>query len=484
VSAQILDRSLQDARDLMLDAVAQRPGSAVHRLRLGQVVFWRSRLAGGPPFAQRAELWLVPLELSAAAAPALEETWVSLAEGYLDAWSELSSSRREAAPGILKNAFFDPQFVSRNFLSAAAVTGLSQAKALLPSASRPLEMAARALARHGDMSGAAELWMRRREAERGEREGDLRRVEDRRRLGDLPGLRIACEAWMSAYSVDGLDDPTGRADAARILEICPNDRPGSWRGDARGRLIRFFLDGRESDVSADVLARAAEPLSGVPKSVAARIQLRAGRPSAAEDLAQHYREPDTPDSVSCLVALASRELERGQIAAARAALERLGPSGGGCDALLARRAVARAGGEAADVARMNERLLLDRSRGRSAQPLSGSSPITFELCLDPEAMGSSVLGLQVETAGPALLAYGWDGCTSGVLAVAEGSSILCVSLVGRSGSRSFSIRTLAGGPLREARAAVLAAPDAAPGAKARGAASENDWARGPIRKDS
>jgi hypothetical protein len=458
-AAASVDRELRAARDLMLDALATRPGWAGHRLRLGQLAFWESRRPDAASSAGRTEFWATPLGLAAAAAPGLDEVWVSLGEAYLDAWAALAPGQRAAAPPILKNAFLVPQFVSRKFLSAAGAVGLARAMALLPEASRPLDAAARELATAGDVSGAVQLWERMREAERNERTADLRRVEERLRLGDLPGLRIGCEAWMSAYPVSALDDPVGRLQAARILEICPNDRPGAWKDDARGRLTRFFLDGRESDVRGQVLARAVESLAGIPDAVSARIRLLAGQREAAEELARRSGEPDSAEWSSYLVALARLDLQRGDAARAGVALARLGSAGREtCDALLARRDVARTLQDDAETARAEERLRVDRSSGRSAQAFSTSSAVALRLCLDPEAIAESVLGVQIDVASPAVVAYGWGVGTSGLLAASAGSNIFRISLAGRSGSRTLSVRTLAGGPVEEVRAAVLAPP--------------------------
>ena len=309
------------------------------------------------------------------------------------------------------------------------------------------------------MDNAARLWARVRETQRGDRAADLARVEERRRLNDVAGLRIACEAWTSAYPIAVLDDPAGRAQAARILEICPDDRPGEWRSDPRGRLARFFLDGREADVRGDVLARSLEPLSGVPDAVAARVKLHAGRRDEAEELARRSGEPDTVDWSAYLVSLARDELRSGEIAGARAVLDRLGPVGRqACGSLLVRRDLARAGRDEAEAARVQELLNADRRTGRSAQ--ASASAASLPLCLDPEAAAESVLGVQIEAGGPAVVVYGWDGGVAGVLAAPEGSSIVRISPGGRAGSRIFFVRTLAGGPVTAVRAALI--PPAAP----------------------
>ncbi|MGH9399593.1 MAG: hypothetical protein ACRD00_04435, partial [Thermoanaerobaculia bacterium] len=267
-SVRHTDEELRVAQDLMQDAAAARPGWADHRFRLGALAYAaKSR----PP-----ELWMTPLHSANRAAPGEDAIPNFLAAAYLETWSTLAPEARANAPAILKRAFLDSDFVSRGFLPAVAALGRGAAFPLLPDATRPLRAAVAVLSRSGDVEGAAFLFDRLERAEQRECASDLLEIEQRYRLGDVTGLRDACRAWASAHPVREHDRPEGRAQAARVLELWPNDTTGRWLSDPRADLVRFFLNGRESDVSGDAVARAVEALSGVPDTVEARAKLLAG----------------------------------------------------------------------------------------------------------------------------------------------------------------------------------------------------------------
>jgi len=448
------DDELRAARDVMLDAIAVRPGWAYHWFLLGRVATAATEHAEAPVPVGRHELWAGPLRQAAAAAPGLDAIWVSLAGAYLDHWPELTPAMRAQATAVIRRAFLDWDFLSRGFSSALATLGPQKAVALLPETPHALEVAARALSREGNMQDAALLMARRDRAEREERAADLRRIEQRYHFGDIRGLRIACLAWVSEHPPGDFDDSVGRAQAARVLELYPSDRGGSWRSDPRADLVRFFLNGRESQVKREALARALESLSGVPEAILARGKVLVADLEGAEELASKSQDLDSLDWVPYFVELARLELKRGRPRDAQRALERLADGAReDCDVLLTRRDVARALRDRAELEAVEETLKRLRVRSHSVETEPGSPEAALSFCLDPDWAKGRVLIVQIEVAAPAVLVYGWDGGRSGTLLASESSTILRVPLTGLSG-RNFSVRAALGGPVRELRAAV------------------------------
>jgi hypothetical protein len=452
------DEELRSARDLMLDAIAVRPGWAYHRLLLGQAVNSAAKRPGNGDLAGKPELWAKPMRQAARAAPGLDAIWVALGEGYLENWPGLPPTMRAEVPAVLRRAFLDKDFVSRHLLSATAALGRTEAMSLLPENAHLLDAAAQALSREGDIQGAALLMARMDKAEKEERAQDLRSIEKRYRLGDVDGLRTACLAWTSEHPVGDFDDRVARAQAARVLELWPSDRTGSWRSDARADLVRFFLNGRESDVKGETLARSLDPLSGVPEAVLARVKLLMGDLEDAEELASRSGDVDALEWTPYFVELARFELKRGRSKEARSALERVAPGAEEeCDVLQTRRDVARAMGDGAELEAVNQRLESLKMGSQSADVVPEFPEVSLSFCIDPAWAKGQVLMVEIEVAAPAVLFYGWDGGRSGTLSASGSSSILRVPLVGLAGRRTFSVRASAGGPVGQLHA-TLAEP--------------------------
>jgi hypothetical protein len=272
-------------------------------------------------------------------------------------------------------------------------------------------------------------------------------------------LRTLCEEWVSKHGIGNWDDEIGRAQEARVLELWPAHDPGSWRADPRGKLVRFFLDGRQSEVKGETLARSLETLSGVPEPILARAKLLAGDVEGSEELARRASDPTAAQWTAYIVELVRFHLKRGRSRQAESALELVPPGARQqCDVLLARRDVARELGNAGDVEILNRMIASVRMSSHSGEPNPGSSEAALTLCLDPAWAKRRVLVVEVEVVAPAVLTYGWDGGRSGTFPALEDSTIVRVPLGGFTGSRKFSVRPWAGGPLRQLRAAVTEPP--------------------------
>jgi hypothetical protein len=437
---------LAAARELMLDALAERPGWAYHRFLLGQLGYENTGLAGDPAAPKAWQTSARTLLLAAAAAPGLDAIWSALGGIYLENWQRLSSTQRSEALPVLKRALQDSRFVSARFLTLSEAVGRDAAMDLLPENPELLGAAADALSSRGELAAVAALLGRREAAETRARADQLAHIEGRLRSRDKSGLRAACVDWAGEHPVSELDDPTGRAQAARVLEVWPGDQGGSWESDPRADLVRFFLDGRESAVSAGTLLRTLDALSDVPDYVTARVKLRAGDLAGAQELAGRPENRGVPEWTLYYADLARFFLKQGHAPEARGALDLLSLAvRDSCDALLARRDVARALRDPAELTAVGQRLaaLGNSARGQDATPEGA----TLSICVDPEQAGSLSLDLRLVSQGPAVARYGWGRGRAGTLFL-QNERVVSLPLAGLSGWRDLTVQAVAGAAVR------------------------------------
>lgn len=440
------EQEIAAARDLALDAVAARPGWAYHRFLLGRLMYGSAGAERDPSTPDSWDSWEMPLRLAAAGAPGLDEIWSALGQTYLENWPRLSSSQRSEAIPVLRRALQDPRFVSDRFLALSAAVGRDEAMGLLPENPELLGAAADSLSQQGDLTAAAALLGRRDTAERKRRETDLDGIEGRFRARDQAGLRTACADWVAEHPTSELDDPAGRAQAARVLELWPGDRGGPWAGDPRADLVRFFLDGRESAISAQTLLRTLGALSDVPDHVTARVRLRAGDIAGAEELAGRPQYQGAAEWTLYYADLARLLVKQGHPREARGALDRFSLAArNDCDALLARRDVARALGDSAELAIVDQRLAASRASARRLDPLPGGVSLT--ICVDPEQAGNPNLDLRLASQGPAIVRYGWGSSRAGTMFLQD-EGVVTLPLAGLSGARSLTVQSVAGAAVR------------------------------------
>ena len=442
---------LDAARNMMLDAMVARPGWAYDRFLIGKAAFLASRdsASASPP---RPELWARPLQSAAQDAPAVDVIWETLASGCLESWNSLSPALRTESPAIFRRAFLDPEFVTRSFVPISQVVGRDEAIRLLPDAPKTLETAAKETARAGDIDAAALLTTRRETAERQQRVIDLKVIEQRAALRDEDGLERACALWSWDHPLGEFDDPLGRSQSARVLELWPNDRLGSWRGDPRAQLVRYFLAGREADVPPRALARALEPLSGVPPTVAARVRLLQGDVDGANELSQESASEGSLEWTPYYLALSKYELSQGKPGLARSALALVAPgTREECEVLIARRQVARALDDQREVQNIQD--TLERMKMAFDPQQAWSPKGALSVCIDPERAATRLMTVDLVAERPAIIGYGWDGGRLGTLFVRD-SGTLSVPVRGLSGRRTFSIETILGGRVHVSRTVI------------------------------
>jgi hypothetical protein len=400
---------LSSGTALVAQAAAERPGWAYHRYLLARTD------AAAPGERSRRTL-----RLAATGAPGMDTIWSALARADLASWSSLTPAERAEAPEIFRLAFRDETLVEAELPSVAVLLGQSRALSLLPDETGSLNAAAGVLAERGDAPGAARLLSRAEAAERREREQGLVELERRALLGDLKGLYEGCGVWFEKHPFEDLDDVDGRQQIARLLALWPDIRFGSWSKDRRARLIRFFLEGRTSSVSAEALLRSIESLSGVPEAVRARVYVLAGNIAGAQALAQGAGPPATFEWDPYTLELGRRSLAAGKPAEARAALAGLSLSArDGCEATLLRRDLARAMQDAVELAAAEARLAELEQRVSEKQNSGGA----IEVCVDPARASTGALEVAVGPGSPALIAFGFDGGRAGAASFpADGGS--------------------------------------------------------------
>jgi hypothetical protein len=440
---------LELARDLMLDAVGYRPASARDRFLLGSVVYAaQARSLAGDP-----RQWIEPLTLAASAAPGLDPIFSQMGGAYLESWPRLSPGQRKGAALAWQRAFADPGFVARALLPAGAILGREQAVRLVPEQASSLRAAFDALARDGDVARAAALRPRLERALREDRDLGIAKIRQRLASGDLEGARSLCQEWLTRSPAGEFDDPSGRAQTARVLELWPSDTGGAWRTDPRGELVRFFLNRRETEVRGDALLRATDALTGVPDTVRARVRFLAGDPAGADDVLQKSGRPGSFEWVPYLVEVARVKLAAGDAGGARVVLKGLSPSvTDGCDVLLLRRDVAAALGDEAEAAVVEERLRWLRRDSFPAEAWSAAG--SMSLCLDDKFPRGRKLRISIDAAAPAILSFGWNGGREGSVLVPKGPSTVTLPLPPLSGRQTLSVSSEAGGAISVGSASI------------------------------
>ncbi len=436
------DEMLGAAHALALSSVAANPGFPFHAYRAGQLAYLSDRRRGAEALKRDRARWLEPLRLTTRRAPGFDAGWSFLAAATVETWPLLTDAERIEGRQVIRRAFLDPAMARQAFGAVAAELGTADACALVPDLPGSLAAVQRKLAETGDVASAAAIRRRWETAERRSREADLAHLELRARMGDSDGLRAGCRAFVEAHSPFELDGEAGRRQAARLLELWPPDRAGSWRRDGRAALLRYILDGRSEAMSGEAVARAASSLTGVPDAERARLALLAGDRYGWESVLRESKTLGSLEWTTFLAELARTELAGGRHRAAREALERIAPSAHGeCEALLVRREIAEAGSDEAEAGEADRRLSELRAPDFAFDPSSGAS--RFSLCVDPRADAGQVLRLELVAITPALVGWEVNGGRRGSV-VASGPSLLDVPLDGLQGRAVVSLTTLAG----------------------------------------
>jgi hypothetical protein len=437
------EEMLAAAHALSLPALAANPGFAFHAYRTGQMAYLVARRKGSDALRAQRASWQAPLRRATRLAPGFDGAWRFLGAALVETWPLLPQAERDEGRRVLKRAFLDAGFARQAFLTVSGELGVEDAVALVPNAPESLAAAQAEVARAGDVAAAAGLRARWEKAESAARAADLEKLEERARMNDEDGLRAGCRTFVSLHPPRELDGPLGRRQAARVLELWPQDRPGRWRGDGRGELLRAILDGRGAGPEKAAVARAAEAMTGVPETERARLALLAGNRYGWERAVRESKTVGTLEWTTFFVELARSELAARRTKEAAGALANVAPPARGeCAVLLARREVAEAAGDEAEAAEAGR--LLQAARGASVEPEAWSASWSLPLCVDPVADAGAGLRIQLAAAAPALLAWEVNGGRRGTFVVGPEGASLGVPLAGLQGVAVVSLPILAG----------------------------------------
>ncbi len=453
-SVTALPEEVAAARGLALDALAARPAWAFHALALAELVLsdeWRE-----PPEARRRERWLLPARVAAAWAPAAPGIRASWAAASVERWPLLSESERTEARAVLRAALADERFQEVALPAVVAMLGTAEGLSLVPETPAALAVARRAVESSATFDERVLLHERWSAAERAERRTAVAEI-----LAFLEGSRAdraSAAAWtfLSRHPVELFDDLEGREQARVVLRAIGDGRPGDWRTDPRGVLVRWFLaNPLRPGPYRQSLMRAASGLVGISEGERALLLLMAGDDFGWRRVLEHADTLGSSEWTPFFVEKARQQLEKGAPAEAEAALGAMPRFDlEQCDVLLVRRDVARARERGPELAELRSSWLLAFPKALvvPAWPASGAG--TLSVCVDPETDGSSELVVTVGASEPALAWWGWDGGREGTVRLeAGGERELSFPLAGLRGSRSFSLGPLFGGglSLKEAR---------------------------------
>ena len=430
------------AQDLLLDAVAVRPGWAEHRYLLALVSADKPN-----PRIRRT------LRLAADGAPGFPAVWPALSRANVDAWPDLTPAERARTDEAFRHALHDVRFVESDFSRIVSVAGVSRATGLLPEQASVLEAAAAPVSALGETTAASELLTRAERAERRERQDGLAALERRRQLGDGDALRTGCWTWFARHPYGQLDDAAGRAQLVRLLKLWPDDRRNAWSRNARLRLVEFFLDGKRPEASPEILDRTLDSLSSPPALMRARVALKSGNVEKAEELARLATSGD-PDWASYFRDLARAQAARGRFDDAELTLARLPIAGRGrCDAALLAREISRVRRDDARLDELERRL--DELRAVAGRDLGSGGSLA--ICRDPE-QSERRLELRVGPGLPSILAYGWGPSRAATVVLSGDATVLSVSTAGFEGEDTLWANFLAGGQGRSIYVSLQESP--------------------------
>ena len=439
-SLETREAELKSALDLALDAEAARPGWHLSYHFVGKLSYLLERrredltpLEVDPP-------WALALKTAARAAPGYDGTPMFLGAAWLESWGRLSGSLRKEAEPVLKLALRSPDFARVGMPVLAEALSLERAVALVPDESESLRAARDAMAAKGAVAEAKLLDDRWLEAERGRRRMDLAILEKKAKIGDTDALRGLCKEFARKHPASDLDDAEGRGQAARLLNIWPPEGARRWLDDRRGQVVRFFLDGREESVQGSALMRSVDAMLGVPDPVKAKAHLLGGDPMTADELARTAASAGALEWTPYFVARGWSLVKEKQPEKVAALLEGVARSARNeCDVLLLRREADRLLSDTP-----GEKLLAEVALEEVRRlPLGISEMGSMFPCLDPDQDFDRSLKLDFESQAPVLVAWGWNGGTSGTFVV-DGKQSIRLPLAGWRGRTLLSLRPIAG----------------------------------------
>lgn len=455
-SVTMLPEEAAVARELALDAVAARPAWAFHALTLAELVLsdeWRQ-----PPERRRAALWLEPMRVATAWAPAaagIRESWAAAA---LERWPVLAPPERTEATRVLRAAMRDEEFQRLALRAAADVLGTAESLSLLPESAAALATARAVLAATSSFGERADLEARWVAAERLERRRAVAEIVESLEAERGDKAAALAREYLQRHPVELFDDVEGRAQARTVLRAVGDGRPGTWSSDPRASLLRWFLANPLRPGDGSGFVRASSGLTDVPDGARALLHLHDGDERGWKRVVEASDSEGSSEWTPFFVELARQALAQGAAGDAELALGRISRFDlAGCDVLLVRRSVARARQSGPELAQVETDwpAAFPLELPVSAWPESGTG--TLLVCVDPERDAAAALIVSAVTREPALLWWGWDGGREGTIRLDEaGEHELAFPLAGLGGRRAFSLGPLLGGGVSPAKARIVA----------------------------
>lgn len=318
---------LRAARELAAEALVRRPALADAAAALGASTYLQWVHAEDRRLFAEASSWEGALQLGRELAPAQDESSKLLATAYLELWPVLSPEKQVIARDLLGTVFGDSRYLSL-LVGPWLEIAENRAEALepIPDRSASWEVLSRVLAERGDWAGYLETEERRRRALRIELETELAEAARLRRLGATGASRELYDSVL-ARAEPGQDSLEL---AARVLGEAPPGTRGNRVQQHAGRWLDWALDRCLHDHCPFDEATLDRLAGFAPEADPARealLSIYTGRPEEGERIARRQVDLTAPEWLPYLVAKSRWLRGRGELEAARAALEQVGPSG-------------------------------------------------------------------------------------------------------------------------------------------------------------
>ncbi len=435
---------LQVARALAADALRRRPAAWQAPMLIGASRYLEWLLRGDARLVSDAEAWRGPLRLASRMAPGEGEPLQFLALADLEVWPVLDDADRDAARGLLRQAFADRRTLRRaaaRWISVAA--DRDEAFAVVPDEPWAWRLLQDAYAARGDWDGVVAAHLRHDAALEPWLAAQLAEMERRLRGGDSAAARAIVVAMATAAPPNGSwAEPLERA-----LQIMP---PGPVPR-AAARPLREWLDwavarwlcGRDG-LSPVVIRRLTVSLPELPAHRRALAALAGGRLADAESLERRSEAVSTSDWALYTIGKARTLLDRGEPAAAEAVLDLTAP--GWRDAPLYLDMLERAARGAGDGARAAAARQALADARRATWPGTRWRWTGNEASLEVEVPAGTAftLAFDVVPAGGAVVEVAVDGDEAAVAHVLPGR-LLKVERALAEGRHRLRLATVAGG---------------------------------------
>ncbi len=424
-SSSTLIEQLSTARELALEVLAQQPNSWQASMFLGAATYLDWSLRSDERLYTAATEWEKPLRLAMALAAGKSEPRRFLAAAYLETWAALSAAKKDFTRQLVTTMFReDPSSFDRLGPVWFEVAGDGEsALEVIPDLPHPWNTLKRSFAAKRDWESFRLAHGRYVEALKRQLTRDLEEAEQRLRLGDISRGRQLCLAVVVSSPRDGLFVDQVR----RALELYP---PGLRGLSSRGVLnswLRWALELHEIGIDPfgpRIISRLADAIGELDSPTGALAALIA---NDAYHINRYEKLAESKHSKEWAPFLISRSrwlVDREELDAAARALEEVHRSAReSVPYWLARRKLALATGDLADLGTADERLAAFRSsEWRASDWRWRGRRVTLELYPEKRGVGLEV-AISRAPPGGAVVELLWDGTSIATRSVAAQQKI-------------------------------------------------------------